>query len=142
MLVVMKDYYVWETEQKGGHEFAGNYYPGRFYPKNDLINSFGSDRPDVVNITASMHTKECINYGIALFSKQSTGKVRVFHDSPLIYFNNLIDSSFLLFEMFPNYVWEHLGSDLYRFVGYGEIKNSGIIRINEDYTFTLLGDII
>ena len=140
----MKDkYYVFETEQKGGYEFAGKYYAGRFYPKNDLINGFGSDRPDIVNITTASCTDERINYGITLFSSQNRSSVLTYLDCPLIYFNNFVDSSFSLFELFPDYIWEQLDNSLYRFTGYGKVKNSGIARLNsDDYTFTLLGDIV
>lgn len=134
-------YYVWQTEQKGGYEFDGVMHAGRFYPKNNLgaHDGFGSSEPNVVNVVSHKNGENWVNYGIALFSKQATGKVESFLNCPLVYFNNFIDSSFLLFELFPNYVWEQLDTGLYRFTSYGDGGRVGIVRIKEDYTFAVLG---
>ena len=140
----MKRYYVWQTVQKGGYEFNGILYNGRFYPKTPmgLHSGFGSTNSEIVNIVSHNKGEHFINLGITLFSKATTGSVQSFLDCPLVYFNNFINSSFSLLELFPNYVWEHLDVNLFRLTGYGRTKNSGVLRVNKDYTFTLLGDIV
>ena len=129
----MKDHFVWETKLANG----------RYYPIfsdstiQHLHSGVGSESAEIVNVKMNRGGEDWYNRGLLIFSK---GKDTL--NVPLMYYNNFIKSMYGLFELFPYYVCELLDAGLYRFVGYGEVKNSGVVRINDDYTFTLLGDII
>ena len=129
----MKDHFVWETKLAGG----------RYYPVfgdstiQHLHDGVGSERAEMVNVKMDGKGEDWYNRGLLIFSK-SKDTLNV----PLVHYNNFVKSIHSLFELFPYYVWEHLDVGLYRFTGYSKIKNSGVVRINNDYTFTLLGEIV
>jgi len=129
----MKDYFVWETKLANG----------RYYPIfsdstiQHLHSGVGSESAEIVNVKMNRGGEDWYNRGLLIFSK---GKDTL--NVPLMYYNNFVKSVHSLFELFPYYVWERLDIDLYRFIGYGEVNNLGVVRINSDCTFTLLGEIV